>query len=117
MGEMVIGKPYSNHTAEMVDLEVRQLINVCYKRAFDLLSEKKDLLKALGDRLLEKEVVKQEEIVEILGPRPAHPSSDSVVGESGVGVGQSEKELKEEVVNKANVIKIRVPFPPHTHVM
>eukprot|EP01098_Paradermamoeba_levis_P012686 TRINITY_DN559_c0_g5_i1.p1 TRINITY_DN559_c0_g5~~TRINITY_DN559_c0_g5_i1.p1 ORF type:complete len:143 (+),score=50.29 TRINITY_DN559_c0_g5_i1:79-507(+) len=69
-GEMSIGKPYSEDTAEIVDLEVREIIRSAYERARTILSEKKDQLLELGKTLLEKEIMKSEEIEKILGPRP-----------------------------------------------
>jgi len=63
-------KPFSESTAEVVDAEVKKIIDVQYERAVKLLSEKKDLLEKLGAALLEKETLNHDELVAILGPRP-----------------------------------------------
>ena len=49
-------KPYSNETAQMIDLEVRRIIGEAYERTVALLTEKKGLVTALAERLLDKEV-------------------------------------------------------------
>jgi AFG3 family protein len=68
--ENYLGKPYSDYTAQIVDEEVRNLVNEAYQRTIKLLQEKFDLLEKLAARLLDKEVVTHDEIKEILGPRP-----------------------------------------------
>ena len=46
-GEMVMTKPYSEHTAEIIDQEVRSLIQSAYDRTFKLLTDhKSDIEKA-----------------------------------------------------------------------
>lgn len=49
-------KPYSDSTALMIDREVRTMVNDAYERTVKMLEEKKDLVKALAEVLLEKEV-------------------------------------------------------------
>lgn len=75
-------KPYSERTAEMIDDEAIRMVDDAYKRCEKLLSEKLDILKALAKRLLEKEVLREEDLVDIMGARPfAKPVSyDDFVG-------------------------------------
>lgn len=54
----------------MIDEEVRSLVDGAYKRTLALVSDKTHLIKQLAERLLEKETIAQEDIVEILGERP-----------------------------------------------
>jgi len=63
-------KPYSNETAEMIDEEARNIAEEAYKRTINLLTVNKEKLKALANVLLEKEVVRQEDLVQVLGERP-----------------------------------------------
>lgn len=63
-------KPYSEKTAEVIDEEVKKLVDECYSRAVHILTENKDKLDILASRLLEKEILYREDLVEILGERP-----------------------------------------------
>ena len=56
------GGDYSEATAEMIDLEIRQIINDEYVRALDILKKKKDALEKGARLLLEKEKIDGEEI-------------------------------------------------------
>uniref|UniRef100_A0A672SMH0 AFG3-like protein 2 n=1 Tax=Sinocyclocheilus grahami TaxID=75366 RepID=A0A672SMH0_SINGR len=69
-GEMVLEKPYSEATACLIDTEVRNLINTAYQRTQQLLTEKKAEVEKVALRLLEKEVLDKNDMVELLGRRP-----------------------------------------------
>ena len=56
-GEYGLTKPYSDNTAQMIDQEVRNLIQSAYDRTKTLLLEKRDLLEALTQQLLKKEII------------------------------------------------------------
>lgn len=49
-------KPYSNETARMIDDEVRKMVQLAYERTTALLQEKKTLVTALAETLLQKDV-------------------------------------------------------------
>ncbi len=63
-------KPYSEKTAEIIDEEISKIIEEQYQRAIRILSENKEKLEKLAQRLLEKEVIFKEDLEEILGERP-----------------------------------------------
>jgi len=63
-------KPYSEKTAELIDSEIKDIIETQYQRAIDLLEEKKDLLILLAERLKEKEVIFRDDLEELFGKRP-----------------------------------------------
>ncbi len=63
-------KPYSDKTAEMIDIEVRALISECYEKTRLLLLEKRAKLEELSTILLQREILFQHDLEEILGPRP-----------------------------------------------
>jgi len=69
-GEGSFTKPYSEETARVIDEEVSTIIEGAYKRAVQLLSDNKDKLVRLANRLLEKEVIFKDDLEEILGKRP-----------------------------------------------
>ncbi|XP_077166728.1 mitochondrial inner membrane m-AAA protease component AFG3L1-like isoform X2 [Paroedura picta] len=69
-GELPPEKPYSEATAELIDEEVRALINAAYQRTLELLTRCRAQVEKVGKRLLEKEVLEKEDMVELLGPRP-----------------------------------------------
>ena len=63
-------KPYSEATAQKIDHEISGIIEKQYARAISLLSESKDKLIQLAERLLEKEVIFKDDLEKILGKRP-----------------------------------------------
>ena len=63
-------KPYSEKTAETIDEQVHQLIESCYAKAKQILSEHKEQLDQLAGLLLEREVIFTEDVERILGKRP-----------------------------------------------
>jgi cell division protease FtsH len=72
---------YSEETAREIDREIKGLIDGTYERVRRLLTQDRDVLEVLARRLLEKEVVDEGELREIMGlpPRTHEPSPDRVV--------------------------------------
>ena len=68
--EYNFGKPYSEKTSELIDSEVKGIIEGQYTRAKRILNEHKDKLTALATQLLEKEVIFKEDLEKIFGDRP-----------------------------------------------
>ncbi|RZK49046.1 MAG: ATP-dependent zinc metalloprotease FtsH [Pedobacter sp.] len=68
--EYNFNKPYSDKTAELIDQEVRTLISNVYDRTKALLLEKREGLEKLAEKLIEKEILYQSDLEEILGKRP-----------------------------------------------
>ncbi|MES2108905.1 MAG: ATP-dependent zinc metalloprotease FtsH [Bacteroidota bacterium] len=69
-GEYQFNKPYSEKTSEMIDVEVRNQIAVVYEMTKKLLIDKREGLEKLANKLLEKEILFQSDLEEILGKRP-----------------------------------------------
>jgi len=63
-------KPYSEETAQKIDEEISKIIEEQYQRAIQVLTEHKDKLTTLAERLLEKEVIFKEDLEKIFGKRP-----------------------------------------------
>lgn len=68
--EQTFTKPYSEQTAEMIDTEVRKLIDAAYERTKALLTEKRSEVEKLAKELLEKEVLFQSDVEALIGKRP-----------------------------------------------
>jgi cell division protease FtsH len=63
-------KPYSEETAQKIDLEISKMIEEQYQRAIKLLQDNKDKLTELAERLLDKEVIFKDDLEKIFGRRP-----------------------------------------------
>lgn len=59
-------KPYSEETAKMIDEEVRDLVRKSYDKVRKLLQQHKEELHKVGELLLQKEVVYQEDLKKIM---------------------------------------------------
>jgi len=68
-GQSAFMKPYSEERAQLIDTEVSKMIEIQYQRAVAILSENKDKLIALADKLLEQEVIFKDNLIEIFGKR------------------------------------------------
>ena len=78
-------KPYSEKTAQVIDKEISDIIEMQYKRACDLLKKNKKKLIQLAERLLEKEVIFKDDLFNILGERPFNVKPNrKQEGEEGV---------------------------------
>ncbi len=62
-------KPYSEKTAQEIDLESKELIDLAYKEAISILETNREGLVTLAELLLEKEVVFAEDLERIFGAR------------------------------------------------
>lgn len=69
-------KPYSEHTAEMIDDEVRKIVKMIHERTYKILSDHKEGFLQMAALLLEKEVIFAEDVEKILGPK-AKPADET----------------------------------------
>jgi cell division protease FtsH len=69
-GEYGYQRPYSEKTAELIDQEVRKMIDDAYVRTTELLTEKKSEVEAIAKELLTKEIIFKGDIERIIGARP-----------------------------------------------
>jgi cell division protease FtsH len=60
-------KNYSDNVAYMIDQEVKAIIDGCYEKAKQILTEKKEQVEMVAETLLEKEVIEGKELDELLG--------------------------------------------------
>ena len=75
-------KPYSEETSKLIDEEVRKLIDLAYERTKKLLSEKKQQVEILAEKLLDKEVLFQSDVEQLIGKRPYEEKKMLEVDES-----------------------------------
>ena len=64
--DIVAERDFSEETAAMIDEEVRQLVDVAYRRAKEVLTSNRHVLDQLAQMLVEKETVDAEELQELL---------------------------------------------------
>jgi len=65
------GKDYSEQTAQMIDEEIRSIVEGCYQETYATLEKNRNLLEKLAMRVLEKETLDEEEIRVICGLAPS----------------------------------------------
>merc|ERR1712117_172920 len=94
-GEMVFDKPFSEATAQLVDEEAKKMIDTAMERTLNLLTEKKELVEKVALRLLEKEVLNRDDMIELLGPRPFAEKSTYEEFVEGTGSSEENTELPE----------------------
>ncbi|NVK85055.1 MAG: ATP-dependent zinc metalloprotease FtsH, partial [Cytophagia bacterium] len=95
-------KPYSEDTAKIIDQEVKKLVEEAYQRTKKLLTDKKEQLEILAKELLDKEIIFQSDLENLIGKRPfekettyqAYTNSNGKVKEKT----EPEAEVKEEVI-------------------
>jgi cell division protease FtsH len=71
-------KPYSEKTAQVIDKEISDIIELQYNRACTILKKNKSKLKQLAERLLEKEVIFKDDLFNILGERPYKKKNEEI---------------------------------------
>jgi len=63
-------RAYSDATLYEIDMETKRIVDECYANVKNLLTEKKHLIEALAEELLEKESINLPQIINIIGERP-----------------------------------------------
>ncbi|MBP7292791.1 MAG: ATP-dependent zinc metalloprotease FtsH [Bacteroides sp.] len=77
--EYSFNRPYSERTAEVIDDEVKTMVNEQYDRAKQILSEYSSQHNQLADLLIEKEVIFAEDVERIFGKRPWASRSEEIM--------------------------------------
>src|SRR5262249_14982965 len=70
LGRGPAGAPHSAEIERLIGEEQLEILRQCYEDAKQVLTEKRSLLEALAQRLLQQEKLEEHDLVEILGPRP-----------------------------------------------
>ena len=87
------GKPYSEETAKKIDIEIKQIIENQYQRALQILSNNRDKLDTLANKLLDDEVIFREDLEKIFGKREWEPEQT----EQLKSVKKEQKNTKDEL--------------------
>jgi cell division protease FtsH len=61
---------HSEKLEELIDGEVQEIVESCYKEAKQVLADHRDKLTDMATQLLKREKIDESDIVAILGPRP-----------------------------------------------
>ena len=106
--EYSFNRPYSEKTAELIDEEVKRMVNEQYQRAKHILAENKEGHEELTQLLIDKEVIFAEDVERIFGKRPWVSRSEEIMAakESQVAA-EAEKELAKRVAIEEEEIKIQ----------
>ena len=68
--DIAVRKTYSERMAEVIDSEIKGIINYCYNQTMRIIKENMDKLKKLAFELIKRETLTAKEIEEILGEKP-----------------------------------------------
>jgi AFG3 family protein len=63
-------KPYSDATAEAMDEEARNIVDMAYKQTLELIQSKKTEVETLAKLLLTKETITHDDVIDAIGKRP-----------------------------------------------
>ncbi len=96
--EYSFNRPYSEKTAELIDEEVKKMVNEQYERAKQILSEHKEGHNKLAQLLIDKEVIFAEDVEAIFGKRPWASRSEEI---SAYKQSEELKQLEEETAQAA----------------
>ena len=89
-------KPYSEKTAETIDQQVSKIIEKAYQQAITILTEHRDGLSELANKLIEEEVIFGEDLERIFGKRPWGNSEDEKLKEAALKAAEKEPEAQPE---------------------
>ena len=98
--DYAFSKPFSEKTNEVIDKEVRLLVEKCYENAIKILTENREGLDKLAKKLLEKEVIFSDDLETIFGKRPWGDST-SLLKEMKDDKTEAETTLTPETSNGA----------------
>ena len=107
--EYSFNRPYSEKTAELIDEEVKKMVNEQYQRAKQILADNSEGHNKLAQLLIDKEVIFAEDVEQIFGKRPWASRSEEIISATKVSdelkkaeekeakiAAEAEKEVKDE---------------------
>jgi len=97
--EYQFSKPYSEHTAELIDEEVKKLIAIEYERAKKVIAEHQEGHRQLAQILMDREVIFAEDVEHIFGKRPWTSRTDELLA---ANASAKEEEKAKDKENNAD---------------
>ena len=88
-------KPFSEKTAEVIDKEVRRMVEEAYAKAKELILSHRDQLDQLATQLYDKEVLFRDDLERIYGPRPWESPAETAAQEVQSDLKASNEEKQE----------------------
>ncbi len=101
--EYSFNKPYSDRTAELIDEEVKIMINEQYERAKNILSEHKEGHNELAQLLVDKEVIFAEDVERIFGKRLWTSRSEEIMADGEKNSNKSKVSEEDNNISEAQV--------------
>ena len=102
-GDYNFTKPYSEKTAELIDVEVKRMVAEQYERARKLLLDNAAKHNALADLLVDREVIFTEDVERIFGPRPWKSRADVLMEEEALKLAEERtRKLEAEAAAQAS---------------
>ena len=91
--DIVDDRNYSEEVAHTIDLEIRAIIDSCMNKSHDILTENREHLEEITQRLLKEEVLEGDELDELLGyPKKEHPAEGDKGKNAAAEDGEASKE-------------------------
>ena len=91
--DIVDDRNYSEEVAHTIDLEIRAIIDSCMNKAHDILTENRERLEEITQRLLKEEVLEGDELDELLGyPKKEHHAEGDKEKNAEAEDGEAPKE-------------------------
>jgi len=91
--ELAAHKNFSEHTAELIDGEVKKIVGKAYDRARDLIEANRDKLFKIAEALLEKEILTSDEITALIGGKPREQKVEPVPAQAAAVQQPAEQQV------------------------
>jgi cell division protease FtsH len=89
-------KPYSEKTAETIDKEVSKIVEKAYQEAIQILTNHRDGLSQLANKLIDEEVIFGEDLERIFGKRPWNNSEEEKLKDAALKAAEHNVENQPE---------------------